>query len=154
MTRIRKAHQKPYRQRSDLQERLESLKQVIEYLRDCDLVEDSKKRMLNHAVWEVTIALGDFTPEFRSRSVIEGSIGTKIQREHVYQRKKIVADILSKGESLDCVISRVVHCVVTKEEHEKLKSIPATEDGWNRYRLADIEVFRCSDEKPKKYEPN
>src|SRR5438552_2239217 len=120
MNKISKAHKKPYREHTDLQLRLRSLKNVIEFLRDCDLPEDSKKRMLNHAIWEITMALGDFTPEFRSRGVHEGSVGAKIERDHVYKRKKTVADILCHHESLDSVLSRVIHCVVTKEEHEKL----------------------------------
>jgi hypothetical protein len=152
MTKINKAHKRPYRERVDLQLRLGSLKNVIEFLRGCDLPEDSKKRMLNHAIWEITKALGDFTPEFRSRGVIEGSVGAKIEREHVYKRKRIVADILCKQESLESVLSRVIHCVVTKEEHDKLSSVPVTEDGWSRYKLAGVEVFRCRDGKVSRYE--
>jgi hypothetical protein len=91
-------------------------------------------------------------PEFRSRGVIECPIGTKIQREHVYQRKKIVADILN-GADLDSVLEHVIHCVVRKEEHTKLKSVSQVEDGWVRYRSASTDVFRCRDVVPEKYEP-
>jgi len=152
MTTIRKIHRKPYREREDIQNRLSALKRVIESLRDCDLPEDSKKRMLNHAVWEVTVARGNFVPEFRSKGVLDGEVGKKIEREHVYTRKKIVADILSKREPLDSVLSRIIHCVVTKEEHDKLKAVLLAEDGWSRYHKAGIEVYRFRNETPERYE--
>jgi hypothetical protein len=153
MTKISKAHKtKAYRERSDLQARLSSLKDVIEFLRDSGLPDDMKKRMVNHAVWEITRARGNFTGEFRSRGVIEGSVGTKVQREHVYKRRRIVADILSRRASLDSVLSRVIHCVVTKEEHDRLSSVIETEDGWSRYKLAGVEVFRFREGRAEKYE--
>jgi hypothetical protein len=154
MTTIRKVHRKPYRQRGDLKDRLVALTKLICSLRDCDLPQDSKKRMLNHAVWEVTIALGNFSPEFRSKGVLEGVLGTKIEREHVFRRKKIVADILSAREDIATVVERIVHCVVTKDEHAKLKSILESDDGWSRYSKAGISVYRCGGNSPEmKKEP-
>jgi hypothetical protein len=152
MTRIRLRHRKPYHERPDLKERLAALQEVIASLRDCNLPRDSKKRMLNHAIWEFTLALGNFAPEFRSQGVLDGDVGTKIEREHVYKRKQIVADIMAKEEPLEAVLKRVVHCVVTKEEHARLKSISATEDGWLRYHSACIEVFRCEGMRPLRME--
>jgi hypothetical protein len=70
MTTIRRAHQRPYRERSDLRRRVESLRRVIEFLRDCDLAEDSKKRMLNHAVWEITAALGNLCLSFAAGALL------------------------------------------------------------------------------------
>jgi hypothetical protein len=150
VTTIRKVHRKPYQERSDLQLRLKVLQEIFASLRDSALPLDSKKRMLNHAVWEVSIALGNFAPEFRSRGVLEGEHGTKIQREHVYKRKEIVAAVLAKREPLDSIFKRIIHCIVTKEEHAQLKRVLETEDGWARYRSASIDVFRCRGERPKK----
>jgi hypothetical protein len=150
MTTIRKVHSKPYRERQDLTARLAALHEVVASLRDSNLPLDSKKRMLNHAIWEVSIALGNFAPEFRSKGVLEGQLGTKIEREHVYKRKQIVAALLANEEPLACILKRVIHCVVTKEEHAHLKRIRDIEDGWARYREAGIEVFRCNGEKPER----
>lgn len=150
MTTIRKVHRKPYRMREDLTARLASLQDVIAQLRDSSLPIDSKKRMLNHAVWEVSIALGNFAPEFRSKGVLEGRLGAKIEREHVFKRKQIVADVLANKEPLPSILKRVIHCVVTKEEHAELKNVLDAEDGWARYRAAGIEVFRCSKDVPER----
>jgi len=106
--------------------------------------------MLNHAIWEVSIALGNFAPEFRSKGVLEGALGSKIEREHVYKRKQIVLDILANQEPLDSILRRVIHCVVTKDEHARLRQVLNAEDGWARHRSAGIEVFCCSKWPPER----
>lgn len=151
MTTIRKKHQEPYRELPDLKNRLSALKKVVVSLRDCDLPTDIKKRMLNHAVWEITKAQGDFVPEFRSKGVREGKLGDKIERDHVFKRKNVVADILSKSKSLDSVMKRIVHCVVTTKEHKDLKDVKEMVDGWKRYRKAKIAVYCYRNEKPKRH---
>ena len=150
MTTTRKIHLTPYREWEDLQARINGLQELISSIRDSSLPLDIKKRMLNHAVWEITRALGDFSPEFRSKGVIEGPLGAKIEREHVNKRKWIVEDVLAKKEPLDSILKRVIHCVVTKEEHARLNSIPSSKDGWARYDAAGVEVYRCGGERPEK----
>lgn len=151
LTIIRKIHSTQYRERTDLQARIEALQGIISHIRDSHLPKDSKKRMLNHAIWEVSIARGDFVPEYRSKGVREGAVGTKIQREHVYRRKQIVEDVLKNEEPLEAILKRIIHCVVTTEEHSRLNSIPdKTMDGWPRYRAANIEVFKCAEQQPVK----
>jgi hypothetical protein len=149
VTTIRTIHRKPYREREDLQARITALQEIIASVRDSRLPSDSKKRMLNHAVWEVSIARGNFAPEFLSKGVLEGAVGTKIQREHVYKRKWIVEAIVKQEEPLEAILKRIIHCVVTREEHAQLNKIPDTLDGWARYREADIDVFRCCGELPE-----
>lgn len=141
-----------FHERTDLNDRLTALKKVIVSLRDCNLPPDSKKRMLNHAIWEITKALGDFAPEFRSKGVLRGEIGTKIERDHVYKRKQIVAEILA-NKPLRRVLQRIVHCVVTKKEHTQLTRVPNTVDGWLRYRYARIEVFQFRGKQPIRVKP-
>jgi hypothetical protein len=146
---IQKNYGKPYRAREDLQERISAVQEVIAFLRDSHLPLDRKKRMLHHAVWEVSIALGDSRPEFRSAGFLKQTEGTKTQREHVYKRQRIVEDILRNEEPLDAIVKRIVHCMVTKDEHEKLDDIPDKNlDGWARYRAAGIEVFSCAGDEP------
>ena len=152
MTKIRKVHRKPYRDRADLEVRLTAVQRLLCSLRDCDLPQDSKKRMLHHAIWEVARVLGNFTPEFRSKGVLEGEVGTKIEREHVFKRKKIVADILLAREDIAAIVQRIVHCVVTKAEHDRLRGVSDSVDGWSRYTMAGVEVYRCRGEKPERHE--
>jgi hypothetical protein len=131
---------------------MKALEEIIASIRDSHLPSDSKKRMLNHAVWEVSIARGNFAPEFLSKGVLEEPVGTKIQREHVYKRKRIVEAVLKHEEPLEAILKRIIHCVVTREEHRRLNKIPDPIDAWARYRHAQIEVFRCCGVVPEKVE--
>jgi hypothetical protein len=150
MTTIREAHRWQYREREGLQARIDALQEIIVGIRDSRLPMDSKRRMLNHAVWEVTIARGDFVPEHRSHGVQNGVVGAKIQREHVYPRKRIVDAILEKQEPLEEILRRVIHCVVTVDEAARLNKVPATVDGWKRYSDAEVDVYSYAGEQPKK----
>jgi hypothetical protein len=152
MTVLRKIHSKSFKVRPDLDGRLLALEQMIESLRSSALHLDSKKRMLNHAIWEVSAVRGSFTPEFRSEGVVKGQFGTKIQREHVYKRKQLVADILAGKEPLNRILSRVIHCVVTKPEHDKLSLVSPSIDGWERYKIAGIIVYTFRTYPPSKLE--
>jgi hypothetical protein len=84
MGKISKTHFRPYKEPADLQSHIDVLQVVIAALRDSELTLSSKKRMLNHALWEISHARGNFAPEFRSISVVRSLVGTKIERDHVY----------------------------------------------------------------------
>lgn len=145
MGRVTRAHSNPYTKPTNLESHLASLENLIATIRDSDLPLESKKRMLNHALWEISIARGNFVPEFRSNSVLMGAKGTKIQRDHVFKRKQLVQDVLSQRERLGMILGRVIHCVVTEDEHARLTNVPDSIDGWERYRFAKIEVPNMPD---------
>ena len=157
MAEIRKIHKKPYRQRKDYSERINAIKRLIEYLRDLDdnFPKNIKKAMLGHAIWQVTVANGDYTPKFRSEGVINGKLGTKIQREHIFEMEKIKDNILSKKwrdfeELWDFILPRMIHCVVTADnEHKRLLHGDGKIDGLSRYKEAGIKVWDCSKEPPE-----
>lgn len=151
MSTVKQIYLKPYRERKDLRERLHACETLTSCLRDADLPLNIKKRMLNHAVWAVTIARGNFASRFRSAGVLNGTINTtRIQREHVYKREQIVKDILAKNEPLAATLDRIVHCLVTVEEHgTRLNKVDPGIDGPQRYIFAGVQVYDCSQEPPE-----
>ena len=69
---------------------------------------------------------------------------TKLLRhEHVHTRQSLRRRLLKCNESIASVVDDTVGCVVTVEEHRKLKD---TLQGWKRYRDAHIEVFDREEE--------
>lgn len=142
MGRVTRTHSNPYTEPSELRPQLQAIENLIITIRDSTLTMSSKKRMLNHALWEVSHARGNYAPQFRSVSVVRSAVGTKIERDHVYKRKKLVQEILQQDEPLSSILSRVIHCVVTEEEHGRLTRLPENIDGWERYASAEVDVHR------------
>jgi hypothetical protein len=137
------SHYKPYADPPAFQLRLASVKKLITTLLNLDIDLPLKKRMLVHAVWELTNLSGGFKGRYRSKGVLEGH-GALIQRDHVYQKRGIVERLINDSTQIDDILQDVVHCVVTKEEHDRLTEYSRTNpsvDGWERYRGAGIEVI-------------
>lgn len=140
MGRVTKTHSIPYLEPPGLQSQLAAIEDMIATIRDSQLPLSSKKRMLNHALWEISHVRGNYAPRFRSVNVLKANPGTKIERHHIYKRKKLVQDILREEEHLHSILLRVLHCVVTEEEHARLTAVPEHLDGWDRYAYAKVAV--------------
>ena len=102
--------------------------------------------MLDWALWQVAFATGNtqkkFLGRYRSESVIR-QIGLKIQRDHVYQRKTLLQELLGPSPDLERIILQAQCCVVvTVDEHNRLSKI----DGGEKYRIAGITVYDMLDE--------
>jgi hypothetical protein len=133
---------KPYAQRADFDMRLADVKKVISTLLQLDINLPLKRRLLVHSVWEVTKLSGDFKGRYRSRGALVS--GVEIQRDHVVQKARIVERLLVSPGQVDTILGEVVHCVVTKEEHERLTAYSRMNpdvDGWERYKGAGVEVL-------------
>jgi hypothetical protein len=69
--------------------------------------------------------------------------GLKIQRDHVYQRKTLLQELLGPSPDLERIIGRAQCCVVvTADEHNRLSRT----DGGEKYRIAGIAVYDMLDE--------
>lgn len=133
---------KPYSKRVDFDMRLADVRKVISTLLQLDINLPLKKRLLVHSVWEVTKLSGDFKGRYRSKGVLVN--GVEIQRDHVVQKARIVERLLASPDQVDTILGEVVHCVVTKEEHERLTAYSRMNpdvDGWERYKGAGVEVL-------------
>ena len=86
--------------------------------------------MLDWALWQVAFATSNsqrkFLGRYRSESVIR-QIGQKIQRDHVYQRKTLLQELLGTSPDLERIIVRAQCCVVvTVDEHSRLGKVETT----------------------------
>lgn len=129
----------PYVPAKDQDEVLQQIAHLIDAIRALDIRLPTKNRMLVHALWEVALMTGGFYPRFRSLTCTE-KINQPIQRDHIFQKKKIIQRLLHEPSylSLDAVMNAQC-CVVTRPEHEALHRIDSDIDGFERYRAANIE---------------
>jgi len=145
-------HRDRYVPRPNLKQQLADVKTVLEALRLLPIATPLKKDLLDKTLWHVTFATGNtqtkFMGRYRSRRVIR-EVGLKIQRDHVYQRKTLLRELLGPSPDLDRIISLAKCCVVlTADEHRSLANI----DGGKKYTLAGVTVYDMLDE--KKVEPD
>ena len=133
-------HGQPYQEPADLAAKLSLIARLLEEISRSDLYPVGKKRMLNHAIWLVTEAAGNFYGRYRSASVVE-KIGQPIQRDHVFPRADLVKELLRPDCDGDAIVERSCCCIVTKAEHQKLNRFDESFTGWCRYREAEIKVI-------------
>jgi len=134
-------HHQPYQARRDIDVVLDDVERLITSLLKLEIKLPLKKRMLVHALWEVAIANGSFCPRFRSIGTVQ-ALGERIQRDHVFQKKRLVSRLLA-GENVRSVMDDSIVCTVTVEEHKRLTEISRTTsdlDGWERYHQARVSV--------------
>jgi hypothetical protein len=64
-----------------------------------------------------------------------------LHHEHVFPKKKMIDDLqkASSSEEIDRILATAVGCVVTRDEHARLRQYDH-EVGWQRYRSAGIGV--------------
>jgi hypothetical protein len=105
-----------------------------------------KKTMLVSAIWQVCESTGSFRARHRSESVIR-TVGQKIQRDHIFKKQTLIAELLGSEPNLDTIIEQARCCIVTEDEHKRLHRIDESLDGWDRYRAAGIVVYDMLDEK-------
>jgi hypothetical protein len=132
-------HRKPFRPRADLSQRLTDIVTVLAAIRPLEIHPATKREMLDRALWLVAELSGDFAPRHRSDGVLR-TLGVKIQRDHVFPRSNLIADILNGQEPLQQIVERAVCCLVTEDEHRRLSLAPPEAVGWDRYRIAEVEV--------------
>ena len=134
---------KPYRPRPDREERLASAIKAADALVGLDLYPQHKRELLSICVWKATELDGKWNTCFCSRGALEAGPETKLNHEHVIERKKQVDRMLS-GEAVAKVLKEAVACIVTVDEHKLLTETSRTRpnlEGWERYRAARIEVI-------------
>ena len=77
-----------------------------------------------------------------SDGVFEAGPDTKLNHEHVIERKKLVNRMLA-GEPVAKVLKAAIACIVTVTEHRLLTDLSRTQpdlEGWERYEAAGIKV--------------
>ncbi len=140
-------HGDPYRESADVAAKLSQIARLMKEISGSDLYLAGKKRMLNHAIWLVTEASGNFYGRYRSASVIEKA-GQPIQRDHVFPRAKLVDELLRANCDAHSIVERSFCCIVTRAEHQELSHFDESLTDWDRYRAAKIRVIDMLTSKP------
>ncbi|HZJ47894.1 MAG TPA: hypothetical protein VFD97_02520, partial [Acidimicrobiia bacterium] len=65
----------------------------------------------------------------------------KIQHEHVVERKKLIDRLLADPINYESILAGAVACLVTVEEHDRLRLVDRDLEGWDRYRATGVVVY-------------
>ena len=126
-----------YKEHSQKERYLRSIKNNIIALLAADSEERHKRDLLDICIWQITEIDGKYNTRYRSEGAMDKKNWHEVQHEHVYQRKNLIERILN-GHDVSSVIDVAVACLVTKDEH---RNLPDTLEGWDRYKAAQIKVY-------------
>jgi hypothetical protein len=71
-----------------------------------------------------------------------------VRHEHVQTRASLIARVLADPDRLDAILAGATACLVTATEHDWLTQHDSSADGWDRYRLAGVDVYDFSADPP------
>ncbi|MGY1771964.1 ADP-ribosylglycohydrolase family protein [Blastococcus sp. SYSU D00813] len=133
----------PYRERPDADEReLSAIRLVQALLAAPDLLPVHRQEMLRLALYKYSEArTGKHGLRFRTAAVMRSGAPARVEHEHVRSRLAVVTDLRLGGPTLaPLVLTTSAACLVTSEEHVRLRAVPPEVDGWARYAEAGLEV--------------
>ena len=133
-------HAYPYLPSPNEEEHLADVETLIRDLQRIKINPRVQKMMLDRAIWLIVELTGNFYSRYRSVEVITKP-GARIQRDHIYTRKALVAELQAGASNVRSIIDRASCCIVTKDEHDRLSKVPKSVVGWERYRAAVPPVF-------------
>jgi len=119
-----------HKEHKDRDARIKSAITAIEAILPLTLYEAHKKELLGICIWKITEADGKNKKKLRywSGGAMDNE-SSKLQHEHVHERKELISRLLS-GEAVESVVADAVACLVTKEEHSRLGA--SKNSGWLR----------------------
>jgi hypothetical protein len=117
--------------------------------KDVEISYAHRQEFLSLALWKVTEA--ESTHKHRTRFCSQAaytSPESNLRHDHVFQRAPMVRALLdSSPENVDEILDNAVACTITKDEHTLLNKFRNL-DGWERYRMAEIDVIDTKIDKP------
>ena len=101
-----------------------------------------RRALLNVLLWKITEAESPkYKTRFRSQGVLDCGGKGKLQHDHVFQRKKMVDELVrARPHKVDGIVKNAIGCTVTHKEHTRLSEFKEY-DGWARYEKAGIAVI-------------
>lgn len=136
------AERKKYQPHPDAQLRRESAVLAAKAILALDLYPPHKRKFLSVCIWKMTEADGKYTTRYQTRTAW-GADSSELAHEHVYRMELLIDRLLQSPENVASILGEAVACTVTRDEHRHLcKQDRANSllDGWERYRMARIEV--------------
>jgi len=139
-----------FKKHSERDVRIQSAITAIKAILPLALYPAHKKELIGICIWKMTEADGKFNTRYRSLGSLESERGVKLQHEHVLEMKKLIADLIERGEDIESVVAKAIGCVVTRDEHSILSAVSKNEPnlhGWERYKRAGIRVFDLEEQR-------
>lgn len=106
------------------------------------IIDGHKKTLISRMIWAITEAHGKYKTRFRSEGAVTSNC--RMQHEHVYPRRELIAEIMKDPDRCENILANAVACVVTEEEHKLLTRVSRENPdlkGWDRYKKAGITVY-------------
>jgi hypothetical protein len=133
-----------YRIHTDANDRVRSAVTAAEAILALDLYPAHKRELLSVCIWKITEAapMSKYQTRFRSRATFAVP-ESELAHDHVYQRKRLVDEMIAHPEEVGRILLTAVACVVTRMEHDRLIQVSREDpdlDGWERYKKAEIDV--------------
>jgi hypothetical protein len=117
-----------------------------------DLTPKHRIRLLNDAIWYRTEAVSKIRLRYRSGGVralsTSGSSSWRsmLRHDHVQTRAALVRQMTEHPEDVERILGAAVACLVTTTEHQALGRYDTRAEGWDRYRMAGVDVYDfCTD---------
>jgi len=133
-----------YHKHREAAARASSARRAIAALLPLDLYPSHKRELLSICLWKLSEAEGrsKYSTRFCSRLALQ-SQRSELAHEHVFERKKLIDELMADPSSLERIVERAIGCTVTRAEHARLSAMSRRRpelDGWARYRAARIRV--------------
>lgn len=130
--------------KNDSLERRQKAVYLIKYLLGAKngMFEESHIReLLSTLIWKITEVKGKYNLDYVSLGALHEKDKKQLVHEHVYERAKLVTELLKGEKNVDQVLNCAIACLVTKKEHELLSRVEKNLTGWDRYILAGVDVY-------------
>ena len=119
-------------------------KVLLETKNDPTILLTHFRELLRILLWKLTQAESStHKTRFQSRGALRCRNKGNLRHDHVFQCAKMIDALLANPERADEILGTAIGCTVTKAEHAHLHKFD-DEDGWERYRKAEIVVMDTS----------
>src|SRR5689334_22728084 len=131
-----------FRRHDDADARAASARRAIAALLPLDLYPAHNRELLSICLWKLSEAdgLSKYGTRFCSRQALKAD-RADLTHDHVFERKKMIEQLISGTASVEQIARRAVGCTVTRNEQARLSATSRRRpelDGWGRYRAARI----------------
>lgn len=106
-----------------------------------EVIPKHREKLLRHSLWMISEAEGKYNLRYRSEGALACSDESQLEHEHVFPIQSLIGQLLSaKPDNVPKILSNVIACMVTKEEHNKVSRLGKGYIGWERYIKARVPV--------------
>ncbi len=103
-----------------------------------------QRKLLNVVTWYATEHPHKYRIRWRSAAAVKyrgQSFGKALRHEHVLPRKWLIDQLLARPDEAETILKSAVGCIVRTEESKRLDRVDKAIIGWERYRVAEIQVL-------------